>query len=95
MADSIFADCLAALVGAADHHPEVAEFLHGYTSTRRQTLIEAIEQGIVGGVFAADLNAELAALALSGPIIYCRLMTEKPFEIRQVKPLIEIVLIRQ
>ncbi len=94
MANSIFSDCISALVGAAELHPEVARFLHGYSSKRRQTLIKAIEEGISRGEFPDDLDPELAALALSGPIIYCRLMTDNPFELSQVKPLIEIVLFR-
>jgi AcrR family transcriptional regulator len=94
MANSIFSDCISALVGAADLHPEVAEFLQGYSSKRRQTLITAIAEGISRGEFPDDLDPELASLALAGPIIYCRLMTENRFELSQVKPLIEIVLLK-
>jgi TetR/AcrR family transcriptional regulator of autoinduction and epiphytic fitness len=94
MTDSIISDCLSALVGAAELHPEVAQFLHNYSSKRRQTLVKAIEEGVSRGEFADDLDPELAALALSGPIFYCRLMTDRPFELSQVKSLIEIVLFR-
>ena len=94
IANSIISDCLPALIGAAELHPEVAQFLHGYSSKRRQTLIKAIEEGISRGEFPDDLDPELAALALSGPIFYCRLMTDHPLELSQVKPLIEIVLFR-
>lgn len=92
MTDSIISDCLSALVGAAELHPEVAQFLHSYSFKRRQTLVKAIEEGVSGGEFADDLDPELAALALSGPIFYCRLMTDRPFELSQVKSLMEIVL---
>jgi AcrR family transcriptional regulator len=94
MADSVFSDCLSALVGAADHHPEVGAFLHGYSTRRRQTLVNAVEEGISTGEFSVELDPELAALALSGPIIYCRLMTDKLFALSQVNPLIELVLSR-
>jgi AcrR family transcriptional regulator len=95
MTDSVFSDCLAALVGAADLHPEVAQFLHSYSARRRQTLTEAVAAGMAQGEFPADLDAELAALALSGPIFYCRLLTAEPFALSQVKPLLAMVLLRQ
>lgn len=92
MANSIVSDCLPALIEAAEQNPEVARFLHAYSSARRQTLVEALEDGIANGELPDDLNPYLVSLSLSSPIIYCRLMTGSPFELSQVKPLMETVL---
>jgi TetR/AcrR family transcriptional regulator of autoinduction and epiphytic fitness len=77
-ASSVFSACIPALVEAAEHHPEVAAFLHGYSSRRRQTLVNVLQAGIDSGEFSSHLDAELAALALAGPVVYCRTMTPHP-----------------
>lgn len=76
--DSVLSACIPALIEAAEHHPEVATFLHGYSRARRQTLVDAIAAGVASGELPAHLDADLAALALSGPVIYCRTMTGDP-----------------
>lgn len=94
MADSLVSDCLPALIEAAEQNPEVAQFLHAYSSERRQALVEALEDGIADGELPNTLDPHLVSLALSSPIIYCRLMTDSPFELSQVKALMETVLMR-
>jgi TetR/AcrR family transcriptional regulator, regulator of autoinduction and epiphytic fitness len=78
--ESILSACIPALIEAAEHHPEVAEFLYGYSARRRQTLIDVIQTGIDSGELPSHLDAELAALALTGPVIYCRTMTPTPLQ---------------
>ena len=90
--DSPFAACMPALVDAAEREPEVRRFLHEYTARRRQRLTDTIAAGIAAGDFPAQLDPEMAALALAGPIFYRRLMTERPFDPGQVDALIETVL---
>jgi AcrR family transcriptional regulator len=77
-AQSLLSACIPALIEAAEHHPEVADFLHGYSARRRQTLVDVLRAGIDSGELPAHLDAELAALALSGPVVYCRTMTPTP-----------------
>jgi len=67
--DSVLAACVPALIEAAAHHREVAEFLHGYSARRRQTLIDIIQAGISSGELPSHLNAELSALALVRPVV--------------------------
>lgn len=43
------------------------------SAERRQSLIDVIAEGVVAGDFSPHLDPELAALALLGPIVYCRL----------------------
>ena len=76
--DSILSACVPALLEAAEHHPEVAAFLHGYSGRRRQTLVDVIQGGIDSGELQSHLDAELAALALAGAVVYCRTMTAEP-----------------
>jgi TetR/AcrR family transcriptional regulator, regulator of autoinduction and epiphytic fitness len=90
--DSVFSACIPALIEAAERHPEVAGFLHGYSARRRQTLVDVLRTGIDNGELPAHLDPELAALALSSPIIYRRTMTPDPFPADRVPQLIDQVL---
>lgn len=90
--DSVLSSCMPALIEAAEHHPEVAAFLHKYSSTRRQTLVDLIRAGVDSGDLPGYLDPDLASLALAGPIIYRRLMTPGPFPADQVDDLLEQVL---
>jgi TetR/AcrR family transcriptional regulator, regulator of autoinduction and epiphytic fitness len=90
--DSVLSSCIPALIEAAEHHPEVAAFLHGYSATRRRTLVEAIRAGVDSGELPAHLDPELAALALSGAVVYCRTMTPAPLAVRRARRLTRQVL---
>jgi AcrR family transcriptional regulator len=83
---------LPALIEAAEHHPDVALFLHNYSATRRQALVGLLEAGVKVGDLAADFDSELGALVLSGPIFYCRLLSPVPFPQEQVVALVDFVL---
>jgi hypothetical protein len=43
-----------------------------------QTLIDIILAGLRSGELPSHLNAELSALALVGPVVFCRTMTPDP-----------------
>lgn len=84
--------CIPALIEAAEHHPEVASLLHRYSDSRRARLTAVLTKGREDGSFANDLDPELAALALSGPIFYRRLMTREPVPSGEVSRLMTMVL---
>lgn len=92
LAGSLLSACIPALIEAAEHHPEVAAFLHGYSADRRRTLVAAIRAGVDTGELPAYLDPELAALALSGPAFYCRTMTPDPLTPDQARRLVTQVL---
>lgn len=92
LSDSVLSACIPALVEAAEHHPEVAGFLHQYSDRRRSALTAVIRQGIEEGEFPAHLDPELAALALSGAVFYRRIMTETPLSPSDVPHLVRQVL---
>lgn len=76
--DSVLSACIPALIEAAEHHPEVAAFLHGYSARRRRALVDLVRAGIETGELPSHLDPELSALALSSPFIYCRTLTAHP-----------------
>lgn len=94
MRDSLLSRCIPALVEAAEHHDEVARFLHDYSARRRKALEEAIDEGVRRGEFAESTDPHLAAIALSGAVMYRRLLTGTPFDPVDAESLVEAVLKR-
>lgn len=92
LSDSLLSACIPALIEAAERHPEVAGFLHQYSDRRRAALTAVIRKGVEDGELPAHLDPELAALALSGPIFYRRLMTADPLPAADVPQLMRQVL---
>lgn len=93
--DSVLSACIPALIEAAEHHEEVAEFLHTYSARRRQTLVDLIQSGVDSGELPAEFDAELVALALSGAVIYRRTMTPAPLTQKAGRDLVDLVLGRE
>ncbi|WP_420127168.1 TetR/AcrR family transcriptional regulator [Longimicrobium sp.] len=92
LSDSLLSACIPGLIEAAERHPEVAGFLHQYSDCRRAALTDVIRKGIQAGELPAHLDPELAALALSGPIFYRRLMTANPLPAADIPHLMRQVL---
>ena len=90
--DSTFSRCIPALIEGAERDPRVREFHHRYSTERRGVLIALVTRGIERGDFSAELDPELATVALLGAIFYRRLMTAEPFGPAQVGELVEMVL---
>src|SRR5476649_453139 len=90
--DSTFTVCIPALIEGAERDARVREFHHRYSAERRQALIDVIAEGVAAGEFAADIDPELATLALLGPIFYRRLMTGEPFDPDRAAALVATVL---
>ena len=90
--DSLLSSCMPALVEAAEHEPEVAAFLHGYSATRRATLVRVLEAGIASGELPSHLDPELASVALAGAVAYYRTMTPEPLPTERAADLVTQVL---
>jgi TetR/AcrR family transcriptional regulator, regulator of autoinduction and epiphytic fitness len=90
--DSTFSVCIPALIEGAERDPRLRRFHHNYSAERRQSLIDAIGEGVAMGDLPRHLDPELAAMALLGPIIYCRLMTGTPFDPERSPDLVDTVL---
>jgi TetR/AcrR family transcriptional regulator of autoinduction and epiphytic fitness len=90
--DSTFSICIPALIEGAQRDARLQRFHHRYSAERRQGLIDVIAEGVAEGDFPAHLDPELAALALLGPIIYCRLMSNEPFDPERATELVDTIL---
>jgi TetR/AcrR family transcriptional regulator of autoinduction and epiphytic fitness len=90
--DSTFSVCIPALIEGAERDPRLRGFHHNYSAERRQGLIDVIAEGIATGDFPRHLDPELAAVALLGAIVYCRLMTGEPFDPDRSPDLVDTVL---
>jgi TetR/AcrR family transcriptional regulator, regulator of autoinduction and epiphytic fitness len=93
--DSIFSSCIPALIEGAERDPRVRAFHHRYSADRRQSLVDVIAEGVARGEFSVDIDPELAAQALLGPIFYQRLMTAQPFDPEAAAALVDLVLGRR
>lgn len=92
MADPQTSATLPAMIEAAEHDPAVAAFHHAESERRRQQLIDLVALGVQEGELAPDLDPDLTALALCGPIVYRRTMTARPFVLADVGRLAGLVL---
>ena len=84
--------CLPALIDGAERDDALRRLHHRYSDRRRAALVAAIVAAIEAGELRGDIDAELAATALAGAIIYRRLMTGRPLSADEVGPLIDTVL---
>ena len=86
------AACMPMLVSAAQYDPAVREFHHRFTNERRQVLIDILIDGQARGDFAGDLDPDLTAELLVGPLFYRRLMSGGTFPVEDLPALIDAVL---
>jgi hypothetical protein len=90
--DSIFTACVPALIDGAERDPQVRDFFHRFSQRRRRALTRAIRAGVEAGEFPAHVDPDLAATALSGAIVYRRVMTADRLAPSRVDELITSVL---
>lgn len=89
---SVVAACTPALIDAADRDEEIRSLFHRYTWERRQTLVDALRDGVASGELDEALDPELAAVALAGAVMYRRMMTPSPLLPSEVDALVTTVL---
>ena len=92
VAASRWSACLPALIDAAERDPAARELNSRLARTGRQSLSGLLAEGVSTGELPADLDTELMAEALAGPIILRRLMSADPLEPSQVRHLVDQVL---
>ena len=89
---SVVAACTPALIDASERDDEIRALFHQYTSERRQTLVDALRDGVASGELDESLDPELAAVALAGAVMYRRLMTPTPLAPSEAEALVTTVL---
>ena len=90
--DSPASSCMPAMVSAAHYDDAVGAFHFRFASERRQVMVELLLEGVESGELHSDLDPELTAEILAGPLFYRRLMTNEVFSADDVDRLVETVL---
>jgi AcrR family transcriptional regulator len=84
---------LAGLVDAMSRDAELADAVRtGLVSSRRQFVFDLIERGIARGEIRPDVDVELVADLLSGPIVMRTLLTGRPVTTRVANEIVALVL---
>ncbi len=91
MAGSAWSACLPAIIDAAEREPEVLEILRRIASERRRTMLELLAEGRVTGEIP-DVDLDLLAECLVGPIVVRRLLHHETFDPADVPRLVHQLL---
>jgi AcrR family transcriptional regulator len=84
--------CMPALVEAAAHHPELAAMIARLTSQILAQIETLLARGIERGELRHDLDPQLAASALIGPIVFRRLLLHEAPTLQQVTAVIDLLM---
>ncbi len=83
---------LPSLAGERAHNPELSELFAPVVRDRRQPLIRALERAVARGELSADLDLDLAADLIVGPIAVRLFFTGGKIHPRIVRPILELAL---
>jgi TetR/AcrR family transcriptional regulator of autoinduction and epiphytic fitness len=95
MSSSTWSSCLPALIDNAERDPECRELLTRMSHGGRQRLVDLLVDGVTKGELPADVDTEILADALGGPIFMRRLMGDDPFDPGAVPHLVDQLLPRR
>ena len=80
------------LVGAMPSHPELIEAFAKFAEPRRAVFFEVLRRGVENGELRPDIDFELAADLLYGPIYYRLLVTRKPLKPSDAERIVDAVM---
>jgi AcrR family transcriptional regulator len=80
------------LAGERAHNPELSELFAPVVRDRRQPLIRALSRAVARGELPADLDLDLAADLIVGPIAVRLFFTGGKIHPRIVRPIVELAL---
>lgn len=83
---------LPSLAGERTHNPELSELFEPVSKGRRQPLVRAFERAIDRGEVEADLDVELAADLVVGPIAVALFFKGGRINQRMVGPMVDMAL---
>jgi AcrR family transcriptional regulator len=89
---SPLAAVLPSLAGERGHNPELAELLEPVLRQRRRPLVSVLERGVRRGELPADLDLDLAADLVVGPIAVRLFFTGRKIHPKLVDPMVEMAL---
>lgn len=84
--------CLPALVSAAQYDEAVRNSHRRFSAERRQVLIDVIDDGKSSGDIDTQIDSELLAETLVGPLFYGRLFSGTPFPPERVDEILDLLL---
>ena len=83
---------LPSLAGERTHNPELSELFEPVSKERRQPLVRAFERAVDRGEVAADLDVDLAADVVVGPIAVALFFKGGRLNPRMVGPMVDMAL---
>ena len=83
---------LPSLAGERTHNPELSELFEPVSKDRRQPLVRAFERAVDRGEVRADLDVELAADLVVGPIAVALFFKGGRIHPRMVGPIVDLAL---
>ena len=86
------ASVLPSLAGERSHNPELSELFDPVSRQRRQPLRRALERGVERGELPPDLDLELAADLVVGPIAVALFFKGGKLSPRMVGPIVDMAL---
>jgi AcrR family transcriptional regulator len=86
------ATVLPSLAGERAHDPELAKILDPVMRGRRQPLIRALQRGIARGELSRDLDLDLAADLVVGPIPVRLFFSGRPLHPDMIDPIVDLAL---
>lgn len=92
MADSTWSSCMPALIDAAQRDAQVREVHCSLFDDRKSGLVRLLAAGVATGEISADVDLDLLAESLIGPLVVRRLLTQRPLDPALVPTLVDQVL---
>jgi hypothetical protein len=86
------ATVLPSLAGERAHNPELSELFDPVSKQRRQPLLRALQRGVERGELPRDLDLELAADLVVGPIAVALFFKGGRLTPRMVGPVVDLAL---
>ena len=84
--------CMPALVEASARHAELAAMVARLTAQALGQVETLLRRGIERGELRPDVDPQLAASALMGPVVFRRLLLHEPPTIQRVSAFIDLIL---
>ena len=86
------ATVLPSLAGERRHNPELSELFDPVSRQRRQPLLRALERGVARAELPANLDVELAADLVVGPIAVALFFRGGKLQPRMIGPVVDLAL---
>jgi AcrR family transcriptional regulator len=86
------ATVLPSLAGERAHNPDLSQLFDPVSVQRRQPLLHALQRGVARGELAADLDIEMAADLVVGPIAVALFYKGARLQPKMVGPMVDLAL---